>query len=246
MNPDFVVDIGNTRIKWGRCSSSKVETVVSLPSDDPSTWQTQLQEWSIPEKKTWVVSGVNPKTRGSLIDWLRNEHQQVRLLDDPAELPLIVRLERPDHVGIDRLLNAVAANSRRPQGTPAVLIDAGSAVTVDWLDREGAFCGGAIFPGLRLMTMALHSNTALLPLVTIKNSAPALPARSTPDAVQAGVFWTVVGGIETIVARMAGNDQPMVVLTGGDCGLLAPCMNRTSLVWPEMCLEGVRLAVATT
>src|SRR5262249_52379244 len=131
MNPDFVVDIGNTRIKWGRCSSSRVESVVSLPSNDPAAWKTQLQEWNIPEKKTWVVSGVNPKTRASLIDWLGSQGQQVRWLNDPAELPLIVRLERPDHVGIDRLLNAVAANNRRPEAKPAVLIDAGSAVTVD-------------------------------------------------------------------------------------------------------------------
>src|SRR6516164_9083576 len=181
MNPDFVVDIGNTRIKCGQCSAALVERVASLPSDDPAAWKWQLQDWNIPENKSWVVSGVNPKTRTALIDWLRNQGQQVRLLDNPADLPLIVHLETPDHVGIDRLLNAVAANSRRPPGTPAVLIDAGSAVTVDWLDEEGAFCGGAIFPGLRLMTMALHSYTALLPLVTIRKSSPGLPAKSTPD-----------------------------------------------------------------
>jgi len=237
------VDIGNTRIKWGRCSTSKVESVVSLPSDDPSAWKTQLQEWKIPEKKTWIVSGVNPATRGCLIDWLRSQGQQVRLLDDPAELPLIVRLERPDHVGIDRLLNAVAANSLRPEGKPAVLIDAGSAVTVDWLDEEGAFCGGAIFPGLRLMTKALHSYTALLPLVSINKPSPALPGRSTPAAVESGVFWTVVGGINTIIGRMAQSSQPMVFLAGGDAGLLAPCVDRLSLVWPEVTLEGIRWAV---
>ena len=242
MNPDFVVDIGNTRIKWGKCSAAAVEKVVSLPLDDPAAWQTQLQDWHIQEKKTWIVSGVNPKTRTALIDWLGVHGQDVLLLDDPAQLPLRVKLERPDHVGMDRLLNAVAANSRRPQGTTAVLIDAGSAVTVDWLDEEGAFCGGAIFPGLRLMTMALHSYTALLPLITISKPSPALPARSTPEAVEAGVFWTVVGGINKIVERMAGKGKPLVFLAGGDTGLLAPCMDRPSLLWPEMTLEGIRLA----
>jgi type III pantothenate kinase len=246
VNPDFVVDIGNTRIKWGKCSAAAVEKVVSLPSDDPAAWKTQLQGWSILDKKSWVVSGVNPKTRTALIDWLRTQRQDVLLLDDPAQLPLRVKLERPDHVGVDRLLNAVAAKSRRPEGTPAVLIDAGSAVTVDWLDEEGAFCGGAIFPGLRLMTMALHSYTALLPLVKIDKPSPALPARATPDAVEAGVYWTVVGGINTIVARMAGTAQPLVFLAGGDAGLLAPGMERPSQVWSEMTLEGIRLAVART
>jgi type III pantothenate kinase len=246
VNPDFVVDIGNTRIKWGQRSANALGNVVSLPADEPAAWHGQLQKWNILEKKTWVVSGVNPKTRTALIDWLRNHGQHVHLLDDPGQLPLRVKLDRPDHVGVDRLLNAVAANSRRPEGTPAVLIDAGSAVTVDWLDEEGAFCGGAIFPGLRLMTMALHSYTALLPLITINNSSPALPARSTPEAVEAGVFWTVVGGINAIVGHLAGKGQPMVFLAGGDAGLLAPRMERPALVWPEMTLEGIRLAVAKT
>jgi type III pantothenate kinase len=245
MQPDFVVDIGNTRIKWGQCSPTAVEKIASLPSDTPAAWKTQLQDWNIQERKSWVVSGVNPKTRAALIDWLGNHGQQVRLLDDPTDLPLIVRLERPDHVGIDRLLNAVAANSRRPEGRPAVLIDAGSAVTVDWLDEEGAFCGGTIFPGLRLMTMALHSYTALLPLVTIHNPSPPLPAKSTPEAVEAGVFWTVVGGIRTIVERLAEDSQPMVFLSGGDAGVLAPCLDRfVQQLWAEMTLDGIRLAVA--
>jgi type III pantothenate kinase len=255
MHPDFVVDVGNSRIKWGRCSPGRVEAVVSFPADDSLAWQTQLADWKVPQGKTWIVTGVNPIRRDALLNWLQEQGQQVHLLEKANQLPLKVRLEKPDHVGIDRLLNAVAANSRRPEGKTAVLIDAGSAVTVDWLDEQGAFCGGAIFPGLWLMTQALHSYTALLPLVTISKPCPALPGLSTPAAMEAGVFWTVVGGINTIVERLASREplvanapgSPlMVFLAGGDAGLLAPCLNHAPVIWPEITLEGIRLAADTT
>ena len=91
----------------------------------------------------------------------------MRVLQYAGELPLRVELEKPDHVGIDRLLDAVAVNSRRAPGVPAVIIDAGSAVTVDLVDGAGAFRGGAILPGLRLMAKSLHDYTALLPLIEL-------------------------------------------------------------------------------
>src|SRR5207248_764001 len=150
----------------------------------------------------------------------------------------------PDSVGIDRLLNAVAAARRVRPGTAAVLVDAGSAVTVDWLDGSGAFAGGAIFPGLRLMTQALHDYTALLPLVKIERANPPVPATSTRVAIETGVFWAVAGGIEALVARLAAgfSGTTEVFLTGGDAPLLAKALNPNVQLWPHMTLEGIRIA----
>src|SRR6185312_8188631 len=108
-----------------------------------------------------------------------------------SSLPLRVLVQQLDHVGIDRLLDAVAANSRRPAGVPAIIIDAGSAVTVDLVDEAGAFTGGAILPGLRLMAKALHDYTALLPLVDPPTQAPPLPGTATIPAIESGIFWAV-------------------------------------------------------
>jgi type III pantothenate kinase len=243
MIPDIVVDVGNSRIKWGRCATTAVESIASLLHDAPQDWQDAFQRWNLTGRRIWIVAGVNPKQRDSFMDWLTRQGQSVHLLESPGLLPLAVRLERPDHVGIDRLLNAVAANSRRPAETPAVLVDAGSAVTVDWLDESGGFCGGAILPGLRLMTQALHNYTALLPLVHITASCPELPAVSTRAAVEAGVYWTAAGGVNTLIARLAGRSKkaPAVFLAGGDAPLLAPALSADVQVWPEITLEGIRL-----
>jgi type III pantothenate kinase len=238
---DAVADVGNSRIKWGRCEAGRLEDIVSLPPDDVPAWAKQLEAWGREQPRIWMVAGVHPPRRSELAEWLRGRGQTVYLLERAAPLPLQVRLEHPDRVGIDRLLNAVAANTRRRPNHPGIVIDAGSAVTVDYLDAAGAFHGGAIFPGLRLMARALNDHTALLPLVEVREPGP-LPATSTTAAIQAGVFWAVVGGIEALVRQLRAlvAKEADIFLTGGDAGLLAPRLQEPVTVWPEMTLEGIR------
>jgi type III pantothenate kinase len=241
MKADVVVDVGNTRIKWGRCAAAGVTEVVSLPPADPAAWRTQLDAWRSAGPWQWVVSGVHPPRRDQLAAWLRQQGEAVHVLEWARQLPLSVALEQPDHVGIDRLLNAVAANRVREAGRPAVLIDAGSAVTIDWLDEQGAFRGGSIYPGVRLMARALHEFTALLPLVELDGAAPDFPGPSTTAAMKAGIYYTVAGGINEVLRRMAAAD-PLVYLTGGDAALLRPAVDPRAVLWPAMTLEGVRLS----
>jgi type III pantothenate kinase len=159
-------------------------------------------------------------------------------------VPVTVALDRPDRVGIDRLLNAVAALAIRPPNHPVAIVDAGSAVTVDWLDAAGAFRGGAILPGLRLMAEGLHAYTAHLPLIEVRNPEPILPGTDTLSAMEAGIFWTAVGGIQLIIDRLARLEPlpPVLYLTGGDAGKLSSFIERSHRVWPEMTLEGIRLS----
>jgi type III pantothenate kinase len=254
MKPAVVVDVGNSRIKWARCSDSAVVETASLPHDDPPAWEQQCAAWKLASPSTWAVSGVAPQRRDTLIKWLTGRGHQAILIDDPSDLPLRVIVERPNTVGIDRLLNAVAANARRRSNQAAIIVDAGSAVTVDQLTADGSFSGGAISPGLRLMSRALHDYTALLPVVDVTQPAP-MPAGSTIAAIQAGVFWSVVGGIcalvQELIAQRKDQSDFALFLTGGDAALLEETL-RASLesvtprpamhVWPAMTLEGLRLA----
>ena len=77
-------------------------------------------------------------------------------------------VDEPDAVGIDRVFGALAAKSMVPAGTPAITVDVGTAVTVNLIDADGVFQGGAIFPGPRLMGLALHQHTAKLPLIDLR------------------------------------------------------------------------------
>jgi type III pantothenate kinase len=259
MMADVVVDIGNTRIKWGLCdqSAARIARTVSLP-DDPDAWAVQRSAWRsegmLPSDRParWVLASVQPQRCERLHQWLTAQGEHVEPLHFAAQLPLTVALEHPDRAGIDRLLNGVAAKGILRGGEPAILVDAGSAVTVDWLDGKHAFCGGAIFPGLRLMAEALHQYTALLPLVRVPLPVPELPGTSTTAAMQAGVFWAVVGGIDRIARRLCRLTPgvPRLFLTGGDAGFLCDALAQMTealtglqpTLWPEQTLEGIRRA----
>src|SRR4029077_18316538 len=108
MNPDLVVDVGNTCIKWGRYSPQGIVAHASLPPEDPAAWQQQLDLWGLTRPVRWGISGVHPPRRDALAAWLVGCGHQVVLLESPGQLPLQVLLEHPERVGIDRLLNAVA------------------------------------------------------------------------------------------------------------------------------------------
>jgi type III pantothenate kinase len=255
MKPDVVVDVGNSRIKWGLRDPAgpHVGQHVSL-ADDPVAWQIQRAEWQatglLPAHPLWVLASVQPHRCGRLCRWLQRQGDCVEQLEFASQLPLSVALEKPDHVGIDRLLNAVAVKRVLPPGQPAILVDAGSAVTVDWLDPTHTFRGGAIFPGLRLMAEALHRYTAFLPLVSLSAVVPELPGTATVPAMQAGIFWAVVGGIDRAARRLCrlAPTEPKLFLTGGDAPLLLDALAAqpeaalTSLeptLWREQTLEGI-------
>jgi type III pantothenate kinase len=240
----LVVDVGNTRIKWGLCDATLVVDCAALPADDPAAWQQQLDAWHLTGALTWVLSGVHPGRRDRLADWLGERGDTYRLVTAPSQLPLEVVLEHPEKAGIDRLLNAVAVNTRRRPNAAAVIVDAGSAVTVDYLDEHGVFRGGAILPGLRLMAQALHDYTALLPVAEL-SAEIAVPATSTHSALGAGIFCAVLGGIAELIARLQKQtpiDTPLdVFLGGGDAPLLMGQLPYTIQHWPLMTLEGLRL-----
>jgi type III pantothenate kinase len=249
-----MVDVGNTRIKWGRCDGARVVEVVALPADAPQTWQLQLERWPGASDARWIISGVHPQRRDTLAAWLRERAPSVQVLDSYRQLPLVVQVDAPEKVGIDRLLNAVAANTRRCKHVAAIIVDAGSAVTVDYVDPSGAFRGGAIFPGLRLMAQALREHTAMLPFVQI-DRAESPPGTSTAQAIRVGVFHAVVGGARELIARYGAQARSdagyAVYLTGGDGPLLNTAHDPLGAgagmrlpdgigdLWPEMTLEGM-------
>lgn len=241
MTPDLVADVGNSRVKWGVVAADgrAIAEVLSLP-DDPAAWSAAL---TLRPPKLCVLASVRPQRSERLAEWLAAQGFDIRRLHDPAELPIKTDVVEPRRVGVDRLLNAVAALRRLQPGEPAILADAGSAVTVDWLDEAHVYRGGTIFPGLRLMAEALHAYTALLPLVEVAEPVPEVPAADTIPALKAGIFHAVVGGIERLARLLAKQSAApaRLFVTGGDAALLAPALSfiGPTVLWPEMTLTGI-------
>lgn len=240
MSGPIVVDVGNSRIKWGLCSSDHVWSMASLLPDAPDAWDKQWHDWKLERHQQWIIAGVHPQRRDALVEWLRFRTDAIQVVTSAKELPLTIELEHPEKVGIDRLLNAVAANRKRQANVAAVLIGAGTAITVDYLDGNGVFKGGTIFPGFGLMARSLHEHTALLPLVDM-DDAILPPGTSTVQAIQAGVYLALVGGIERVIAEYQHRfPVPFeVFLTGGDARHLHQRLRHHVHLWPEMTLEGL-------
>jgi type III pantothenate kinase len=235
----IAIDIGNSRTKWARFVGDQMVSTRSLALGDLAAAATLRTEWAEPDAR-WAVASVNPDGSEPLVAWLREQGGTPLILNDPALLPLVVELDRPEAVGIDRLLDAVAVNARRPRDRPAIIVDAGSAITVDAVSARGSFLGGAIAPGIGLAARALHEFTYWLPLLEV-TAAAAVLGRSTPDAMRSGLFWGSVGAVRELVDRLAAlfDIEPVVFVTGGDGSLIAPMLGRRVELSPDLTLRGI-------
>lgn len=163
-----------------------------------------------------------------------------------ADLPLRVNVDHPERVGVDRLMAALAANRLREADRAAVVVDAGSAVTVDLVDAEGTFQGGMILPGLAMAARALSLDTDALPLVDFPADAdpPSVVGKSTEAAIRSGLFWGTVGAVREAVER-AGRQlsaAPQLFITGGDARRMAPLLGDDARFVEDLVLGGVALA----
>ena len=162
-----------------------------------------------------------------------------------ADLPLAVRLAEPHKVGIDRLAAAAAAGLVKAPHSGAIVVDCGTAATVDMIDADGGFLGGAILPGPALMARALAEGTSRLPQVAAleRSAPPAMPGRSTEDAIAAGIGWGMKGAIERLVAEARGTLGPdaALILTGGWRSAVRDALPG-AIDLPDLTLAGIALA----
>ena len=187
-----------------------------------------------------VVSSVVPK-KNALI---RQSAKGIRTLFVSAKCELGVGVDypEPESIGADRLANAAAVAAL--YGTPAIVVDFGTAVTFDVVSAERSYVGGVIAPGLEAMTTYLYKRTALLPKLTLAEPRHAV-GRSTKAAMMAGAIFGYRGLVKEILAKISaessGRRQAQVVATGGYAQLIAARLPEIGAVRPHLTLEGLRI-----
>jgi type III pantothenate kinase len=152
-----------------------------------------------------------------------------------------INYPKPHTIGPDRLANAIAV--RHHFGAPAVVVDFGTAVTFDVVDRRGDYVGGIIAPGLAAMTEYLHEKTALLPRIRIREVRSAI-GRSTEEAMLVGAVHGYRGLVRQLIAELKkelGADRLPVAATGGYARLMAEGVPEITAVRPNLTLDGLRL-----
>jgi type III pantothenate kinase len=230
----LLADVGNSRIKLGVVADHGDGTtlpVITKRQDlaSRSFRPDTLDQWlhaAAPGPAVILVASVHDaaaaRLEAAIAAVSATQHRplrQRRIVH--ADMPLVITVPEPHRVGIDRLAGAAAARLVKPADRPAIVVDCGTAATVDLVSANGEFLGGAILPGPALMTKALAEGTSRLPEVAAleQGIVPAMPGRSTQEAIAAGVGWGMRGAVARLVkeARKAFGDgpEPQLILTGG-------------------------------
>jgi len=242
----IVADLGNTRLKWGRLDATgRVCESRALPGDDPVAWDDAWRAWNVSggTDSSWAVASVNPPAADRLGRFLERQGiERVEWFRSAADVPVRHALANPETAGADRALAVAAAKGEWPEGRGGLVVLCGTALTVERVSSDGTWEGGAIAAGLGLTARALHLLTAQLPL-TVPRTAPPAWGNSTLPALEAGIYWGVVGGVRELLTRQAAglDAAPWLVWTGGDAETLAPRVpwRGPSVVIPDLVLRGL-------
>lgn len=154
-------------------------------------------------------------------------------------IPITLNYQTPDTLGLDRRALAVAAYQQYP-AQDCLVIDAGTALTYDLLDRSGVYHGGAIAPGMKMRFRALHQFTARLPYIEYNKEEVDLVGKSTEDSIRSGVVngmrYEILATIEAYRERYP---QLITIMTGGDALAFDSLLKNSIFAAPEFLLQGL-------
>lgn len=243
-------DVGNTSVKIARLAAEGTRVLARVPASPLSDLDVRLREaleqahGGAVTVSRCVVGSVSPPASAAVRGACGAMGLPAEFFRTDIPIPLPTKLLEPDRVGMDRLLLGLGARHRC--GSPCICVSAGTAITVDLIDPDGAFAGGAIMPGLRLAARALNEHTEFLPSVE-----PDVPesdvGRDTSEAIRSGVYWACAGGAAALVGRyrsLPGCSRAPVILTGTDAELLAAKLgDRIDYRAPDVIFTGMAVAL---
>ncbi|MEN0110424.1 MAG: type III pantothenate kinase [Planctomycetota bacterium] len=269
----LAVDAGNTRVKLGVFSGVAGECVdaaagralpiasPALPEPAetlairPGESEQELADWLATAGAgvgRVAVASVSAASEAAVLAGIARAASGARVTRLASETaPIALRVEEPARIGVDRVMAAVAANRLRHADKPAIVVDIGTAITVDLIAADGALEGGAILPGPGLAAWALAEGTGALPTVGFGDldASPDAVGRSTEPAIRAGLYWGAVGAIRELIARQRDRltAAPQVLLTGGASPAFARLIGGPDLAVrcvPHLTLSGIAVAAA--
>ena len=245
----LAIDCGNTNTVFAICDGDEIRgewritTDGRRTADEYAVWLTQLlalHDLKRESVSAAIIATVVPDALFNLQSLCRRYFKTDPLIvgDTGEKLGVAVRLDRPDEVGADRLVNAVSAHALYPGDL--ILIDFGTATTFDVINAAGDYVGGVIAPGINLSLDALHRAAAKLPRIGIKRP-PSVIGKATVPAMQSGVYWGYISLIEGLVTRITAEigRKPLVVATGGLAPLFADATSVIDHLDPHLTVRGL-------
>jgi type III pantothenate kinase len=244
------LDVGNTQIHGGIYEGDELKfqfrqnTSTGLSSDEIGVFlRAVLRENDIiPENISNIaVCSVVPHMDYSLKSaCIKYFTEDVMFVRPGLKTGLRIKYLNPQEVGADRIVNAVAAKNLYPNKN-ILVVDFGTATTLDAISKNGDYLGGAILGGAKLMVSALESKTARLPSVEIKKPKQACGV-TTVESIQSGLYWSTFGGVKELIHQITKekfSDEPPVVIGTGGLGQLFRDANLFEVYTPDLVLKGL-------
>lgn len=205
---NLIIDIGNTKTKVALFSNNKIISSKSVVFDKILN--------NLPNKNNLNVIISSVKNLDSdFIDSIIKKYKNVILLDCKTKIPLVNKYSTPETLGFDRIAAAVGASYLKPNSN-IIIIDAGTALTIDFVNNKNEYLGGNISPGIEMRFKALNSFTEKLPLIE-KSTRLSLIGNSTETAIRNGVINGIIYEIEGTIKRLEEDFTKInTFLTGGD------------------------------
>jgi type III pantothenate kinase len=249
----LAIDVGNSTITVGVFADGTLQRTWRLTTDEGRSVDEHgvrligvlsLAGITTDQIDAVVMCSVVPPVTTQLAQCVRTYLSHEPLIVAPGvKTGLTIRHDNPREVGADRIANLVAFTDR--YSTPGIVVDCGTAISIDLVDTSGAFAGGVIAPGIVVSSEAMRQATARLPRVELVTPAR-VAGRSTVESVQAGIVFGFAGLIDGVVARLAGElgedlAQFTVVLTGGSAPIVADALTVETVDDPWLTLHGLSL-----
>lgn len=189
-----------------------------------------------------IISNVVPPLQHALGRMAERYFKKTaKFVDENIDCGIQIKLDNPQEIGADRIVNAVAAHAHA-QGDDVIVVDFGTATTFDYITKHGEYLGGAIAPGILSSHEALAKKASRLPRTDIRKPDH-LIGKNTQESIQSGIYFGYVGLVDGLVNRIknAMNEKSKVIATGGLAGLISQESKTIEEVIPNLTLDGLHL-----
>lgn len=223
---NLVIDSGNSNTKMGYFQSGQLSEMKVIPNKEFSTD-------NIPYSEHIIISTVSDIDFTSVLP-----QSNVYKLSSDTALPFSNQYATPQTLGTDRIAAVAGAFAKFPEQN-CLVINAGTCITTDFIDKQGTYQGGSISPGINMRYKALNQQTAKLPLIDTM-TLPPLTAQSTHDAIASGVLHGSLSEVQGMINAYTQNHPDCkIIITGGDCFFFETNIKATIFAVPELVLIGL-------
>lgn len=245
----FVIDAGNTHIKFGLYDADKLIERWRLATARTAT----ADECAVQVRGLFALAGIDPKEINAIAvsSVVRPLNQTLRdmverlfhvaplFVDYATDIGLEILYDAPQDVGADRLVNAAAATHK--YGAPCLVVDFGTATKFEAVNERRQYLGGVIAPGLAVSMDALMARAPRLPPIEIKRPQTVIGS-STVAALQSGLYHGYASLSDGILAKMREelNEETRIIATGGLARLIAAESKLIETIDDTLTLDGLR------